>query len=365
MRRRSEVRALSAVDVFAGGGGLTVGLKRAGFSVVAAVEIEPHAFATYKVNHPEVNAFKQDVRTIRGSSLNKLSAPGKIDLLAGCPPCQGFCSLTSKYRHYDPRNDLFKEMGRLVEDMKPVAVIMENVPGLADKGRKLLDEFLGHLSSLGYVPAWDILQVADYGVPQSRRRLVVVAGRGFPIQLPKPTHSRTPGGGLKPWVTIDHNIKGLPEPITLEETQAKGGPGAVAWHVVRTLSPQNQRRLRAARPGKNWRSIPKRLRPECHQDGETGFSNVYGRMIWKQVSPTITGGVTTLSKGRFGHPTRNRTISVREAALLQTFPMDYVFDTPYMEHVCNIVGNALPCDFAEILARQCADAVIANRTAKR
>ena len=365
MRRRSEVQALSAVDVFAGGGGLTVGLKRAGFNVVAAVEIESNAFATYKVNHPEVNAFKQDVRTITGRSLSKLSPTGKVDLLAGCPPCQGFCSLTSKYRRPDPRNGLIKEMGRLVEEMKPVAVMMENVPGLARKGRKLLDELLSRFSSLGYIPTWSVLQVADYGVPQSRRRLVVLAGRGFPIEIPQPTHSRTPNANLEPWVTIDHVIKGLPEPITLEEAQANGGPGTVSWHVVRTLSSQNQRRLKAARPGKHWRSIPKRLRPKCHQDGETGFSNVYGRMIWKQVSPTITGGVTTLSKGRFGHPTKNRTISVREAALLQTFPNDYVFDTPYMEHVCNIVGNALPCDFAEILAQQCANAIIAHRNAKR
>ena len=221
MPRQGKVPALSAVDVFAGGGGLTVGLKRAGFSVVAAVEIEPHAFATYKANHPEVNAYKQDVRTVKGRSLSKLSPNGTIDLLAGCPPCQGFCSLTSRYRRYDPRNDLIKEMSRLVEETKPVAVMIENVPGLADKGRELLDEFLRRLSSLGYVSDWDVLQVADYGVPQSRRRLVVVAGKGFPIELPEPTHSRTPRGGLKPWITIDRIIKGLPEPITLEAAQLK------------------------------------------------------------------------------------------------------------------------------------------------
>ena len=233
MRRRSEAQALSAVDVFAGGGGLTVGLKRAGFSVVGAVEIEPHAFATYKVNHPEVSAFKQDVRTIKGCSLNKLSPTGKVDLLAGCPPCQGFCSLTSKYRRSDPRNGLIKEMGRLVEEMKPVAVMMENVPGLARKGRKLLDELLACLSSLGYIPVWRVLQVADYGVPQSRRRLVVVAGRGFPIEIPEPTHSRTPKASLKP---LGHNrsrYKGAARADYSGRAQANGWPGAVAWHVVR------------------------------------------------------------------------------------------------------------------------------------
>src|SRR5581483_8615457 len=113
-------------------------------------------------------------------------------------------------------------------------------------------------------------------------------------------------------------------------------------------------------PGKPWRSIPKRLRPQCHQDKEAGFSNVYGRMRWDTICPTITGGCTTLSKGRFGHPEQDRTISVREAALLQSFPADYVFDTPFMEYACNIVGNALPCDFAEVLACQCAEALKAN-----
>lgn len=119
--------------------------------------------------------------------------------------------------------------------------------------------------------------------------------------------------------------------------------------------------MKKAKPGKAWWSIPKRLRPKCHEKKSAGFSNVYGRMEWKDIAPTITGGCTTFSKGRFGHPSQNRTISVFEAALLQTFPEDYVFDTPFMEYVCNIVGNALPCDFAEVVARQCAEAILAER----
>jgi DNA (cytosine-5)-methyltransferase 1 len=344
----------TAVDVFAGGGGLTVGLKRAGFTVVAAVEIETHAFATYKTNHPEVQAYKQDVRTIKGGKLRRLSRTRRIDLLAGCPPCQGFSSLTSKYKRVDPRNELVSEMSRLVAEIEPRAVMMENVPGLASKGKPLFDAFIEHLEGLGYEVTWDVLQVADYGVPQNRSRLVLFAGKGFSIPLPEPTHSRTGANGLARWRTLRDAIGWLQaEPTVLADTMHMGGPQAFNWHVVRSLSSQNLERLRATRAGESRTAIPNELRPACHQNVDDGFSNVYGRMTWDQVPVTMTGGCTTLSKGRFGHPEEDRTISAREAALIQTFPMSYVFDTPYMEYVCNIIGNALPCDFAEILARQC------------
>jgi len=145
--------------------------------------------------------------------------------------------------------------------------------------------------------------------------------------------------------------------MTLNDANAAGGPMAYEWHVVRTMAALNRRRLECAKPGKGWASIPKRLRPPCHQNRNAGFSNVYGRMRWEEVAPSITGGCTTLSKGRFGHPDQARTISVREAALLQTFPQSYIFDTPYMEYACSIIGNALPCAFAEVLARACAKAL--------
>src|SRR5260370_4781519 len=187
----SNARQLTAIDVFAGGGGLTVGLKSAGFHVVAAVEIEQHAFSTYKANHPEVHAYRQDIRTILGESLRKHSSTGEIDLLAGCPPCQGFSSLTSKYRRTDSRNELVAEMSRLVTEIQPRAVMMENVPGLVDKGKEFFDDFLQQLKSLGYETRWEVLQVANYGIPQNRRRLVLLAGKSFAIQLPKLTHSTT------------------------------------------------------------------------------------------------------------------------------------------------------------------------------
>ncbi|MBD2459461.1 DNA cytosine methyltransferase [Oscillatoria sp. FACHB-1407] len=358
MRRKvCKTQQPTAIDIFSGSGGLTVGLKKAGFRVVAAVEIEPHAFATYKANHPEVQAYKQDVRTVRGKSLIACSPSGEIDLLSGCPPCQGFSSLTARHKRPDPRNELVLEMSRLVEEIQPRIVMMENVPGLPKKGTKLFEQLLQKLESLGYISAWDILQVADYGVPQSRQRLVLLAGKGFPVHLPKPTHSKTGKDGLKPWRTLRDAIGTMPEPIVLADTHTSGGPQRYNWHVVRSLAPDTLKILKAARPGESRLKLPEELRPPCHQNRSDGFNNVYGRLSWDQISSTITGGCTTVSKGRFGHPEQDRTISVREAALLQTFPMDYIFDTPYIDYVCEMIGNALPCDFAEVLARQCLDAL--------
>ena len=346
--------ALTAIDVFAGAGGLTVGLKRAGFRVVAAVELERHSFATYKANHPEVKCLKQDIATVSGAALLKLAGTERIDLLAGCPPCQGFTSLTAKYKdRKDPRNALVLEMARLAEELQPQAIMMENVPGLTQKGRSLYGQLLSRLEALDYRLTEGFLQVADYGVPQFRRRLVLLGGREFEIALPEPTHSAEPTDDLASWRTVRDTIEDMAEPITLTEAKARGQVERSNWHIVRQLSRKNIKRIKAAKAGETWTQIPEHLRPNCHRDGYVGFTNVYGRMEWDRPSPTITGGCTTFSKGRFGHPKADRAISVREAALLQTFPLDYRLDTPYMDHVCNMIGNALPCDFAEALARRC------------
>ena len=348
MREGAE---LVAVEAFAGGGGLAVGLREAGFRTAAAIELEPHAAATFKANHPEVHVFRQDVREVAGEELLKL-VPGGIDVLAACPPCQGFSSLTSKWRREDPRNTLVSEIGRLAREMRPHAIMMENVPGLANKGKPLLDTLIDELDGLGYITNFDVLQVADYGVPQRRRRLVLLAGLQFHIDMPEPTHSKTGRDGLELWRTVRDAIYGMDEPLTFPDAKRRGGAQLFGWNVVRQISPQNRLRLQKARPGGCWSDFPEELRVECHRNGYKGFSNVYGRMRWDEPSATITAGCTTPSKGRFGHPEQDRTISLREAARLQTFPDDYIFETPYFERACEIVGNALPCLFAEAIARE-------------
>jgi DNA (cytosine-5)-methyltransferase 1 len=350
MLTSSDTRRLVAVDVFSGAGGLTVGLKRAGFRVAAAVELEANAFATYKTNHPEVHAIKQDIRTVKGDYLRRI-AGGQVDLLAGCPPCQGFSTLTNASKKRHSGNVLVLEMARLVEEIRPRAVMMENVPGLVTRGKSLFNRLLKTLDDLNYDCVWDVLQVADYGIPQNRRRLVLLASKRVNFSLPPPTHQRIGAGGLTRWKTLKETISGMGPATLLDESRKSGGPQRYNWHVVRRLSPANLARLRNSRPGALRGQLPVALRPKCHQKDDEGYNNVYGRMRWGQLPVTITGGCTTLSKGRFGHPSLLRTISVREAARIQTFPDDYIFDTPYMEHVCTMIGNALPCDFAESLAR--------------
>ncbi|MCJ7786642.1 DNA cytosine methyltransferase, partial [Patescibacteria group bacterium] len=180
----------TAVDLFCGAGGLTLGLKKAGFEVVAGVELKPEITKTYKANHRKTKLLIKDVRQVTGREILKLTKRKKIDLIAGCPPCQGFSQLTEKYKREDSRNDLVLEMARIIEEIKPKMVMMENVPKIATKGKKILDEFASRLIKMGYCVNKGILQMADYGVPQSRRRFVLLAGKGFEIPLPNPTHSR-------------------------------------------------------------------------------------------------------------------------------------------------------------------------------
>jgi DNA (cytosine-5)-methyltransferase 1 len=353
--KRSTGQSPVAIDLFAGCGGLSRGLHLAGFDVRAAVEIDDTARATYEANFPGTKLFK-DVLEVTPDELRDACGGNPLALLAGCAPCQGFCSLTAKNRKEDPRNALLLRMAEIVQELKPAAVMMENVPGLEKRGAAIFEQFISTLEALGYPArkAWRIVQMADYGVPQSRRRLVMLVGRGFEVPFPKPTHvkRREPGSPLPKWKTLRDAIGRRPRPITLKEAQAEGGPRKHDWHVVRNLQPQVAARLAAATPGKTWLAIDESIRPKCHRGNYDGFTNVYQRMSWDQTPVAMTGGCTTPSKGRFGHPDPKRTtISVREAALIQTFPEDFVFATDYMEAVCDMIGNAVPPEFARIAAK--------------
>jgi DNA (cytosine-5)-methyltransferase 1 len=350
----------NAIDLFCGAGGLSLGLERAGFKVLAGVEINPKIAKTYAVNHPDAKLLIKDIRNVTGEELLRSAGVKKITLLAGCPPCQGFSALTSKYRKEDSRNGLVLEMARLIEEIRPKMVMMENVPGLAKRGKPILDEFIKRLEESGYNINKAVLQLADYGVPQSRRRFVLLAGRGFDIPIPKPTHSCKGRNGLKPWLALSDVIGKMSRPVTLSKAIAAGGPEKFNWHVVRDLTKLSIDRLQALKAGSSRFSLPLRLRPKCHAE-DRGFQNVYGKLDWKQTPPTITSGCTTPCMGRFGYPDETRTISIREAALIQTFPRNYRFETDFMDVACDLVGNALPPKFAKLLATNCITALTKKR----
>lgn len=356
----------TAAELFAGGGGLAQGLRNAGVRPVAAVELDSYAADVFAANHPDVELFRRDVREVSGSELLAASSSGHVDILAACPPCQGFSTLTTKYHRMDyradPRNFLVGEVARITRELQPSALMLENVPGLAGRGKPILDGLIEELERDGYLVNWSVLQVADFGVPQTRRRLVLLAGKGFSIPMPDPTHSQHGRDGLPPWRTLRDALTISAEPVRIDVAMAKGGFHAVDWHIIRKLGQANLQRLRHALPGQGRGKLPRKLRPDCHRNSDDGFTNTYGRMTWDQPSSTITAGCLSPSKGRFGHPEELRTISLREAALLQTFPSSYKFVGDKIDAACSVVGNALPCLFAEAIARRVVRSIDRTRT---
>ncbi len=321
----------TAVDLFCGCGGLTVGLKRAGFRVLGAMDVDPLSIKTYKANHRDVTLWEKDIRELDPQELLDALGlkKGGLDLLAGCPPCQGFSTmrtLNGALTVDDPRNDLLLEFERFVEALRPRAVMMENVPGLANDKR--FEAFLRKLKKLGYLGAHRVLNAAEYGVPQRRRRLIYLAGLGMEIPF------ADKAAKMK---TVEEAIGGLPK---------AGQSGDPLHDMLENRTPKVLEVIQLIpKDGGSRRDLPEEFQLECHKRCN-GFKDVYGRMAWKEVAPTITGGCFNPSKGRFLHPEEDRAITMREAALLQGFPRRYKFPTTDNKSaVALMIGNALPPPF--------------------
>lgn len=326
----SQVRPL-ALDLFSGCGGLTLGLEQAGFKVAGAVEIEPLAVETYESNHRDVVVWPTDIRELSVPEVRaRLGVDeGELDLLAGCPPCQGFSSmrtLNGSKEVADLRNDLVFEFLRFVEELRPKAVMMENVPGLMQDER--LAVFRRRLQDLGYADGCEVLDAADFGVPQRRRRMVLLAGRYGPIEFAASDKRRR---------DVRSAISELPE----------AGRSGDPLHDLPEKRSNKVRELIRSIPkdGGSRRDLSPERQLACHAKCD-GFKDVYGRMSWQEVAPTITGGCVNPSKGRFLHPTENRSITLREAATLQSFPRDYRFSLRRGKMpAAEMIGNALPPEF--------------------
>ncbi len=323
---------ISAIDLFCGAGGLTHGLIKAGVSVCAGIDTSESCEFPYSKNNEGALFIAKDVALVTASELKELWGDSKFRLLAGCAPCQPFSTYSQKrIPEEDNRYPLMKEFLRLIEETLPEYVTMENVPNVLKKD--IFQTFLERLHALGYKTSYSIVRCEEVGVPQSRRRLVLLASSigDQPPQIKTTNKIKTVRSAFK-------NLR----KISAGETDAKD-----SLHRCASLSPKNLKRISLSKPGGTWKDWPKSLMLECHKRSSgSGYTPVYGRLEWDKPAPTITTQCYNYGSGRFGHPEENRPISLREAALLQGFPSGYEFEQSPLQtsirEIAKMIGNAVP-----------------------
>lgn len=333
--------SVQVIDLFCGVGGLTKGLEKAGFKVIAGFDND--STCEYAYTHNNNAAFhKKDIRDVKGSEINSIYNQDAFKILVGCAPCQPFSQMRFKYGNanlLDKKYNLLSEFGRLIEEVRPAIVSMENVPQLQKSN--VFTDFVSLLKRNGYKYDMHVVFCPDYGISQGRRRFVLLASLLGDIKLISPTHNRKK-------VFVRDFIGNLPSIKAGEVCKTD------RLHQSANLSEVNLQRIRVSKPGGSWRDWPENLRCECHRkDSGKTYSSVYGRMSWNQIGPTITTEFHCYGTGRYGHPEQDRALSLREGALLQTFPPDYDFINPNIQFsirdVARHIGNAVPVRLGEVI----------------
>jgi DNA (cytosine-5)-methyltransferase 1 len=368
------VSNFEAIDLFCGCGGISVGLRSAGFEVLAGADIEPNYVSTFSHNFPRAKTIQIDLASVQPNEFRRLAGieKGQLALLAGGPPCQGFSKNVPRKNRYleDPRNKLIKVFLDYCEELQPRFVLLENVAEMKNGfAQAYTDEVLARLREEGYTVTYAVLNAADFGVPQRRRRAFFIANRdGLKFHLPQPTHTKESEGGLFPLtnhITVWEAIGDLPSrchadnedieseyacpPFSDFQRLLRNGNQTVTNHVARFLQPKQFERLASIQPGQGMKDLPAHLRTKG------GYSGAYGRLTKEMIAPTITRWVFHPGSGRWGHPVDTRLLTIREIARLQSFPDDYEFVGTYVQRAGQL-GNAVP----PLLAQRIVESMLAQ-----
>ncbi|QKL50930.1 DNA cytosine methyltransferase [Ralstonia solanacearum] len=333
---------IACVDLFCGAGGLTHGFILEGVPVVAGIDLDPACRFPYEENNGQARFVERDISKVTTAELTDLFGEADLTILAGCAPCQPFSTYAQRYEldGKDGKWGLLYQFARLAKGSMPDVITMENVPTVAK--HEVFHDFVDTLKRLGYKVWFDIVDSSRYGVPQMRRRMVLLASKHGDIGMIAPTHEKPQ--------TVKQAIGHL-RPLHAGEAAPRD-----KLHVASALSEKNLKRIKASKPGGTWRDWPDDLIADCHraESGRT-YPGVYGRMEWGKPAPTMTTQCYGFGNGRFGHPEQDRAISLREAAILQSFPRNYAF-VPRDGEVSftvlgRLIGNAVPVNLGRAIAR--------------
>lgn len=332
---------INAVDLFCGVGGLTHGLEQAGINVIAGIDNEKSCEIPYTLNN-KAEFIHADIKEVSSEQINELY-PKNTDykVLVGCAPCQPFSTYNKKQNgHLNEKMDLLDYFGKIVDEIVPDIVSMENVPGMVKT--VYFDNFIKTLDKNNYSIDWKIIYGPDYDVPQTRKRLILVASRIGKIEIPERLRDE------ENYLTVGDVIGDLPE-IKAGESDPND-----PLHTSRNLKEINLKRIEQSVPGGTWQDWDEDLLPACYRkESGRSFRSVYGRMEWDKPSPTITTQFIGYGNGRFGHPSQNRALSLREGALLQTFPKSYKFfedeKTISQSEIAKQIGNAVPVKLGNVI----------------